>query len=82
METRNQRKEFKPIPTAGKYYRNNESKDQFKLIPTAGKYYMTSNQRKNLNQYRWEENVIETTNWKKLFFFDVSFSSTYFVFFF
>jgi hypothetical protein len=27
METTNQRKEFKPIPTAGKYYRNNKSKE-------------------------------------------------------
>jgi hypothetical protein len=28
METTNQRKEFKPIPTAGKYYRNNKSKER------------------------------------------------------
>jgi hypothetical protein len=39
METTNQWKEFKPIPTAGKYYRTTNQRKEFKPISTVGKYY-------------------------------------------
>jgi hypothetical protein len=39
MGPTNQRKEFKPIPMAGKYYMTTNQRKEFKPIPMGGKCY-------------------------------------------